>query len=149
VIVVADTSGLLAALDRTHPDGLAARRALDEAGTVIMSPVTLGEIDHVGRRLLGRQAANAAIDTIVRWARAGRLELPAVTADIVDSAQAVRRHYRGLGLDLADLDLADAVTVAVAEQFRTNVVLTLDRRDFRALTPLTRHHSFRLLPDDL
>ena len=144
MIVVADTSGLLAALDRTHPDGVAARRALDKAGTVIMSPVTLGEIDHVGRRLLGWQAANAAIDTIARWARAGRLELPAVTADIVDSAQAVRRQYRGLRLDLAD-----AVTVALAEQFRTNVVLTLDRRDFRALTPLTGHHSFRLLPDDL
>jgi predicted nucleic acid-binding protein len=144
VIVIADTSGLLAALDRTHPDGVAARRALDEAGTVIMSPVTLGEIDHVGPRLLGWQAATAAIDTIARWARAGRLELPAVTADIVDSAQAVRRHYRGLRLDLAD-----AVTVVFAEQFRTNVVLTLDRRDFRALTPLTGHDSFRLLPDDL
>jgi predicted nucleic acid-binding protein len=144
MIVVADTSGLLAALDRTHPDGPGARRALDEAGTVIMSPVTLGEIDHVGRRLFGWQAANAAIDTIARWARAGRLELPAVTADIVHSAQAVRRQYRDLRLDLAD-----AVTVAVAEQFRTNVVLTLDRRDFRALLPLTGHHSFRLLPDDL
>ena len=31
---------------------------------------------------------------------------------------------------------------------RTDAVLTLDRRDFRAMRPLTAHKSFRLLPDD-
>ncbi|WP_157876045.1 hypothetical protein [Peterkaempfera griseoplana] len=29
------------------------------------------------------------------------------------------------------------------------LVLTLDRRDFRAVRPLSRHKSFRILPDDL
>jgi hypothetical protein len=28
-------------------------------------------------------------------------------------------------------------------------MLTLDRRDFRAMLPLTPHKCFRLLPDDL
>jgi predicted nucleic acid-binding protein len=48
-----------------------------------------------------------------------------------------------------ELDLADAVNVALAEEYETDVVLTLDRRDFRAVLPLTGHKAFRVLPDDL
>lgn len=143
IVVVADTSGLLAALDQTHPDGEAARQVLREAGTLVVSPVLLSEIDHVVRRVLGRDAAHQAIDDIRRWVRAGRAVLPEVTADILDTAQAVRARY----LDLR-LDLADAVNVAFAAQFRTNAVLTLDHRDFRAVQPLTDHHAFTLLPGD-
>lgn len=143
IVVVADTSGLLAALDRTHPDGEAARAVLRDAGTLVVSPVLLSELDHVARRVLGRDAAHQAIDDIRRWVRAGRAVLPEVTADILDTAQAVRARYRDL-----QLDLADAVNVAFAAQFRTNNVLTLDRRDFRALRPLTDDRAFRLLPDD-
>lgn len=140
---MADTSGLLAALDQTHPDGDAARQALRAAGTLVVSPVLLSELDHVVRRVLGRQAAHQAIDDIRRWVRAGRAVLPEVTADILDTAQAVRARY----VDLR-LDLADAVNVAFAAQFRTNAVLTLDQRDFRAVHPLTEHDAFTLLPGD-
>lgn len=143
MIVVADTSGLLAALDESHPEGSAARQVLREAGTLVVSPVLLSEIDHVARRVLGRVAAHQAIEDIMRWAKAGRVVLPEVSAAILDTAQAVRVRY----LDLR-LDLADAVNVAFAEEFRTNVVLTLDRRDFRAVRPLTVHRAFRLLPED-
>ncbi|MGI9156928.1 MAG: PIN domain-containing protein [Marmoricola sp.] len=144
IVVVADTSGLLAALDKTHPAGDAARAVLRDAGTLIVSPVLLSELDHVGRRVLGRDATHQAIDDIRRWARTGRVVLPEVTADILDTAQAVRERY----LDLR-LDLADAVNVAFAAQFHTDAVLTLDHRDFRAVQPLTDHRTFRLLPDDM
>ena len=40
------------------------------------------------------------------------------------------------------------VNVALAARYQTDTVLTLDRRDFRALRPLSRHPAFRLLPDD-
>jgi len=43
---------------------------------------------------------------------------------------------------------ACTVNVALAARYRTDAVLTLDRRDFRA-RPLTPHKYFRLLPDDL
>lgn len=69
--------------------------------------------------------------------------LPEVTADLLETAQAVRNRYRDLRLDLAD-----AVNVVFAAQFRTNVVLTLDHRDFRAVRPLTENTAFRLLPAD-
>jgi predicted nucleic acid-binding protein len=44
--------------------------------------------------------------------------------------------------------LADAVNVALAARYETDTLLTLDRRDFRALCPLSRHRAFRLLADD-
>lgn len=144
IIVVTDTSGLLAALDARHPDGPAAREVLAAAGTLIVSPVLLSELDHLACRVLGRRAADQAIDDIRRWARAGRAILPEVSADTLDQAQAVRTQYASLRLDLTD-----AVNVALAAEFRTNAMLTLDRRDFRAIQPLTAHKAFLLLPDDL
>ena len=143
IVVVTDTSGLLAALDQTHPDGEAARKVLRHAGMLVVPPGLLSELDHAARRVLGRAAAHQAIDDIRRWVRAGRAVLPEMTADILDTAQAVRARY----LDLR-LDLADAVNVALAAQFRTNALLTLDRRDFRAVRPLSDHDAFELLPDD-
>ncbi|MGH3445986.1 MAG: PIN domain-containing protein [Nocardioidaceae bacterium] len=143
MIVVADTSGLLAALDATHPEGDGARRVLDDAGTLVVSPVLLSELDHVGRRVLGRRAAHEAIDDVRQRVTEGRAVVPGVTSDVLDTAQRVRVRYRDLLLDLAD-----AVNVAFAAQFRTNVMLTLDHRDFRTIRPLTGQRAFRLLPDD-
>jgi predicted nucleic acid-binding protein len=143
LIVVADTSGLLSALDATHPDGAASRIVLDEAGTLIVSPVLLAELDHVGARVLGRAATHEAIDDLRRWARAGRVVIPEITADVLDTAQALRVQYTDL-----ERDLADAVNVALAAQYRTNAILTLDHRDYRAVTPLSAHEAFVLLPED-
>jgi uncharacterized protein len=64
--------------------------------------------------------------------------------NFLETARKVQRRYPAL-----DLDLADGVNVALAAEYRTDVVLTLDPRDFRAIRPLTPHASFRLLPDDL
>jgi uncharacterized protein len=142
LIVIADTSGLLAALDATHPAGGAARSVLNGAGSVIVSPVLLAELDHVGTRVLGRAATHEAIDDLHRWARVGRVVIPEITADMLDAAQAVRIQYTNV-----QLDLAHAVNVALAAQYRTNTILTLDYRDYRAVTPLSAHDAFLLLPD--
>ncbi|MER7189086.1 VapC toxin family PIN domain ribonuclease [Streptomyces flaveolus] len=95
-------------------------------------------------RELGREAAVSAVDDIRRWMRRGRVVIPEITEDHLGAAQSVRARYAGL-----DLDLADAVNVALASDYDTDAILTLDRRDFRAVRPLTRHKSFRVLPDDL
>lgn len=144
IIVVADTSGLLAALDSAHPEHEAAGEALMSAGLLVMSPLLLAEIDHVATRELGREAAVSAVDDIRRWMRVSRIVVPEVSEHHLATAQAVRARYRAL-----DLDLADAVNVALAADYDTDAVLTLDRRDFRAVRPLGRHKCFRLLPDDL
>lgn len=144
IIVIADTSGLLAALDSTHPEHEAANEAILSAGLLIMSPLLLAELDHVATRELGRDAALSAIDDIRHWMGRGRVVAPAITEDHLGAAQSLRRRYGSL-----DLDLADAVNVALASDYDTDAILTLDRRDFRAVRPLGRHKAFRVLPDDL
>ncbi|MEU8622856.1 PIN domain-containing protein [Streptomyces sp. NPDC048623] len=145
IIVIADTSGLLAALDSTHPEQRAASEAIMGAGLLVMSPLLLAELDHVATRDLGRTAAIGAIDDIRHWMRRGRVIVPEVTEDHLGAAQSLRARYAGL-----DLDLADAVNVALAADYDTDAILTLDhRRDFRAVRPLGRHKAFRILPDDL
>ncbi|WP_217199283.1 PIN domain-containing protein [Streptomyces buecherae] len=144
IIVIADTSGLLAALDSAHPEHQASNEAIMAAGLLVMSPLLLAEIDHVATRELGREAALSAVDDVRAWMRRGRIAVPEITEDHLGVAQSVRARYRDL-----DLDLADAVNVALAADFDTDAVLTLDRRDFRAVRPLGRHKAFRVLPDDL
>ncbi|SDD98236.1 hypothetical protein SAMN05216270_11082 [Glycomyces harbinensis] len=73
-----------------------------------------------------------------------RAEIPHITSRMLGLAQDIRRQY----LDL-DLDLADAINVVIAAEYETDAILTLDRRDFRALRPLAQFKAFRLLPDDL
>jgi uncharacterized protein len=144
IIVIADTSGFVAALDDDHPEHQAANVAIESAGLLVMSPLLLAEIDHIATRRLGCEAAAAGINDIRRWLRRGRVCLPEITEAHLEIAQSVRARYAGL-----DLDLADAVNVALAADYETDAVLTLDRRDFRTIRPLTRHKAFRLLPDDL
>ncbi|WP_129842900.1 PIN domain-containing protein [Streptomyces sp. RFCAC02] len=144
IIVVADTSGLIAALDAEHHEHRVANEAIRAAGLLVLSPLLLAEIDHVARRELGRDAAFGAVDDIRRWVQRGRVVIPEITGQHLAAAQSVRVRYRDL-----DLDLADAVNVAVAADYDTDAVLTLDRRDYRVVRPLGRHKAFRLLPDDL
>ncbi|MFC9913028.1 PIN domain-containing protein [Streptomyces sp. NPDC059862] len=144
IIVIADTSGLLAALDETHQDHVAANEAIMAAGLLVMSPLLLAELDHVATRELGREAALSAVDDLRRWIGRGRVVLPGITEDHLGAAQSLRVRYRAL-----NLDLADAVNVALAADYDTDAMLTLDRRDFRAVRPLGRHKAFRVLPDDL
>lgn len=76
------------------------------------------------------------------WPWGGPFYRP-VTADTLRAARGVRARHADLRLNLAD-----AVTVAVAAEVDTDAILTLDERDFRAVRPLTGHAAFRLLPAD-
>ncbi|MFF8771089.1 PIN domain-containing protein [Kitasatospora sp. NPDC015120] len=144
IVVVADTSGLLAALDESHPTGPAAREVLDGSGLLVISPVLLSELDHLARRILGFDAALDAVNDVGRRVRSGRAVMPEITGDTLATAQDVRIRHRDLRLDLTD-----AVNIALAARYGTDAILTLDQRDFRAVRPLTLHKSFRILPFDL
>jgi len=143
VIVVADTSGIIAASDRNARESAACREILQQAGTVIISPLVLTEVDHLAKARFGSHAGTAIIDFVIAQARQMRFQIPETGIEILDTARLVQKQYASL-----DLDLADAVNVGLAAQYRTDAVLTLDRRDFRAMRPLTPHKWFRLLPDD-
>lgn len=144
MIAVADTSGLLALFNRTEPEHDAVAAAADACGLLVISAVTLTEVHQVASVRAGRHAADAILRTLVARIEQTRIAIAETTARLLRTALALRGRYADL-----DLDLADAVAVAVATEYRTEAVLTLDRRDFRAMRPLTEHKAFRLLPDDL
>jgi uncharacterized protein len=143
VILVADTSGLVAAFNTADPEHKAAAEALNSAGFVIISALALGEIDHVVTARVSRAAADRVLEQVRARVEVKRAQLAEVDVRLLGVALSVRRRYRDM-----DLDLADAVNVALAARYETDTLLTLDRRDFRALRPLSRHRAFRLLPDD-
>ncbi|MGN2641717.1 type II toxin-antitoxin system VapC family toxin [Nocardia takedensis] len=144
MIVVGDTSGLVAAFNSADPEHINARAALQQAALTVVSPLVLLEVEHVTTRNLNRPAAYAVNDWLLGQERTGRIEVPTVSADLLRIARRVQNRYLALRLDLTD-----ATNVALAERYETTEILTLDRRDFRAITPLTGHAAFRLLPDDL
>ncbi|MDQ0933552.1 PIN domain-containing protein [Streptomyces turgidiscabies] len=144
MIVVGDTSGLVAALNTSDPEHEAARTALRSASATVVSPLVFMEIEHITTRNIDRRAAYAVNDWLLAQERALRVIVPELTADMLRKARGVQNRFAAL-----TLDLADAANVVLAEMYETDCVLTLDRRDFRAVRPLTGHKAFRLLPDDL
>jgi predicted nucleic acid-binding protein len=144
MIVVGDTSGLVAAFNVGNPEHRAARSALREASVTVVSPLVFAEVEHIITRNIDRRTAYAVNDWLLQQERTMRMLVPEVAADTLRKARTVQTLYADLCIDLAD-----AVNVVLAEQYETDSVLTLDRRDFRAMRPLTSHKAFRLLPDDL
>ncbi|GAA1356234.1 PIN domain-containing protein [Streptomyces beijiangensis] len=144
MIVIGDTSGLVAALNVSDPEHKAARTALQGAAATVVSPLVFMEIEHITTRNIDRRTAHTVNDWLLGQARTLRVLVPEVSVDLLRRARGVQDRYASLRLDLAD-----AVNVVLAEVYETDCVLTLDRRDFRAVRPLTSHSAFRLLPDEL
>ncbi|MQY27633.1 PIN domain-containing protein [Nocardia aurantia] len=144
MIVIGDTSGLVAAFNPSDPESATARVTLDRAALTVVSPLVLLEIEHIVTRNVGRQAAYRVDDWLLRAEAIGRIELPVIAASTFRRSRSIQERYAALSLDLTD-----ATNVVLAEIYETDAVLTLDRKGFRAITPLTEHPAFRLLPDDL
>jgi predicted nucleic acid-binding protein len=115
-----------------------------QAALTVVSPLVILEIEHITTRDINRRAAHAVNDWLLSQERTGRVTIPELAAPTLRRARDIQNRYAALRLDLTD-----AVNVVLAETYETEIVLTLDRRDFRAISPLTGNHAFRLLPDDL
>jgi predicted nucleic acid-binding protein len=145
VIAVADTSGLLTLFNRSDPAHLATRKAVDACALLVATPLALTEVHQVATSRAGRRAADGILRSLIARSRQLRLVLVPPTADMLDAALAVRARYSAL-----DLDLVDAVNVALAAEYDTDAVVTRDIRDFRTVRPLGgRYTHFRVLPDDI
>ena len=144
MIVIADTSGLLALFNRSEPEHFAVRRAADSASTLVASPLALTEVHQVAGIRGDRKTADRIVELLADRIASTRLVLGQVDAERLRAAVHIRSTYAGL-----NLDIVDAMCVVLAAEFDTNAILTLDRRDFRALRPLGGSPAFRLLPDDM
>lgn len=159
MILIADTGALLGALDRAHPEQASIQEAMNQAGMIVVPPMVLTELDHMIRkgvkersggrrpsevRQLGAAESRRTLTWILTQVARTRMTIPAVDENLLRTATAIMTGYAGLALDLAD-----AVNVALAQAFRTDCLLTIDERDFRAIRPLTAHKAFRLVPQDI
>ncbi|WP_306323668.1 MULTISPECIES: type II toxin-antitoxin system VapC family toxin [unclassified Streptomyces] len=146
---MADTSGIIAAYDADAREHEQARTLL-AAGTAVISPLVLDEVDHLlvarfGGRTKGRRVADLVIDDLTDPDHRDRYLVPPVTAEDIRRARSVGNQYADLRLDLAD-----AVNVVLADRYLTDTLLSLDQRGYRSIEPLTEGmKAFRLLPADL
>ena len=138
-MILLDASGLFAAVNEVQPQHEAVRQALDLARRpFVLSPFVLAELDYLIATRVGVDAELALLDEVAR----GAYDLTPLDEDDVAEARTIVATYRDL-----DIGLADASIVVLAGKFRTNRVLTLDERHFRALrTPDGK--PFELLPAD-
>ncbi len=137
-VVIAGTSALIAFFNETDKHHKAVREGIAQCGHLVVSPCVLTELDDLIATRQGPRTASAALGYIVGRAAAGRWEVPAIGPFLL-AARAVLDDYPAIGL-------ADAMNVALAREFRTDVIATFDHRRFRMIRPLTPHSAFRLLP---
>jgi uncharacterized protein len=140
-VVIADTSALIAFFNETDKHHSAVRRGLAQAGHLVVSPCVLTELDYLVATRQGPSAAGGILAYVASRVAAGRWEVPAI-GSLLLAAHAVLADYPAIGL-------TDAMNVALAREFRTDVIASLDHRQFRVIRPLTPDAAFRLLPDDV
>ena len=137
-MIVADTSAIFSALDRSQPAHEDVVAVLEEGEPLVLSPFVLAELDY----LLATRISVAASVELLRDVRDGAYELASVSASEVGEAAALVERFADLGIDLADASIA-----ILADRYDTDRILTLDQRHFRALR--TRSGTpFTLLPAD-
>ena len=137
--MIADTGGLYALYDgddRWHRKVVDFIESVDEP--VIVPVVILAELSYMLNRKLG---IDAELELLRSVAAGEMIVEPLTPADISGCARLIEQ-YRGL-----NLGLADASVFIVADRLRTNRILTVDERHFRAVTS-TRGQAFTLLPAD-
>jgi uncharacterized protein len=121
--VIADTSGLLALLDI---DSESHAQVRPYHASLLVPSTVLTELDYLATRRLG---AHIVRDFYRSVASGYVTHLPIENADL-ERAFALMDEY----VD-ANIGLADASIVALAERYRIRRILTLDRRHFAMFRP--------------
>ena len=136
-MILLDTSGLLAAIDRAQPDHAACVAVLAKTrAPLVLSPFVLAELDYLVTTRIGIDAELEMLEEVGR----GVYQLADLGAGEISTARTIIERYADL-----EIGLADASIVVLAARYRTRDVLTLDKRHFKALRTLDKK-PFRILP---
>jgi predicted nucleic acid-binding protein len=136
-VLVCDTSGLIAFLDRSETWHARVARAMEEdPGPFILSPYVLAEVDYLIASRLGVEAELLALEELTgpAW------ELAHLDRSDLRRARDVVDRYRD-----QDIGLADASIAVLAHRYGTRRLLTLDDRHFRVVRAIDGK-PFELLP---
>ena len=141
-MIILDTGVLVAAVNRRDSFHAACADFLDEAREPLVIPaMVVTEVCYMLARPSHGSPKLAALFLDVL--AAGELVVDAPTSRDFSRIAELVRQYANL-----PLDAADAAVVATAERLNITKVATVDRRDFRIVTP--KHaDAFELLPADL
>ena len=125
-VIVADTSAVLALLDRGARDHAAIRDAYEKrSGEWILPWAILPELDYIVTARLGADVADALREDLaggrfmIDWGRLADLR----------RAEELNATYRSLRLGLVD-----GVVMAVAERLRARAIATVNLRGFGAVS---------------
>jgi uncharacterized protein len=137
--LICDTGGIISGLIANQPHQEECLAAINGADRLIVAPLVLCELDYIVTK---RHGDNIAARVLARLAEP---EYEIATFDSTDllAALDVMRTYEDLSIGLTDASL-----VILAKRYKTNVILTLDQRHFRAMRGLNGRH-FKLLPFDM
>ncbi len=136
-MIIADTSGLLAYLnvrEHDHEDVVRVVSAADDA--LAVSPYVVAELDYMVAARGGVDAELEMLNELV----AGSYVLCDFGAEELLAASAVIERYHD-----QEIGVTDASLVVLADRYRTRTILTLDRRHFDVLRPLTGGR-FKVIP---
>jgi predicted nucleic acid-binding protein len=138
-LIIVDTSGLVVAYSDSDPRHAQVIDLLkQEAGTLILSPFVLAELDYLMATRAGTQAELKMLSDVAN----GVYLRPDFRQRDIGMAGEIVEQYRDLRIGLADASI-----VVLAERYDTNRVLTFDQRHFRTIRPLSAD-AFAVLPAD-
>lgn len=128
-MIIADTSGLLAFFNQREPRHQAVRSIVESSSeALVVSPFVVAELDYLVATRLGERAELAVLGELA----GGAYELPAITPDDLVACAGVIKRYADQRLGVTDASL-----VVLAQRYGTRRILTLDRRHFEVVRPIT------------
>lgn len=132
-----DTSALIAFYDRRSADHHAVVQAFGSTPAPLgVSPLVLAEFDFLIGKYAGEKVALTAAREI-----AATMQIEDFRAADLRAAADVMERYADL-----KLGLTDASIVVLAHRCRTERILTLDRRHFTVVRPLSTAETFTVVP---
>jgi len=147
VRLIADTGGIVAAMNTAEPDHERCRSTLESASLAIITPLVITEVHY----LLSRVGAHGTAHDFLEDVAGGFYEIASPSAEDYAQAGGLIKRYAGKmerkRRKSGSLDLADAMNIVTANRYETNLLLATDQ-DYRITQPLSGHHYFVLLPYD-
>lgn len=145
--LIADTGGIVAAMNSAEPEHEAFRGMLESAAMAVISPLVVAEVHYLLSSISAHEAANDFLEDLA----GGFYELATITAEDYATAANLISRYEGRmerkRRKPGSLDLADAMNIVLANRYATNMILATDQ-DYRIATPLGGHRFFAILPED-
>jgi predicted nucleic acid-binding protein len=147
VRLIADTGGIVAAMNTAEPDHEWYRSTLESAALAVITPLVIAEVHY----LLSSAGVHEAASDFLEDVSGGFYELAALSAEDYAQAAVLIKRYEGKmerkrGKP-GSLDLADAMNIVTASRYGINTLLATDQ-DYRVTQPLSAHPYFVLLPHD-